>query len=148
MTTAPNNVTPTPNPAISSEVVRGEGGRFVTTSGRKPGSKNRLSSEMLTSIKAMGPDAVNKLRDALNDKESASHWKALELILRYCLPPARTIELDDAEPATVMRAFIEGELTADETKAIATAMEKLKNVTDINEMRERLTELEKMLARH
>ncbi|MCK1524748.1 hypothetical protein [Bradyrhizobium sp. 17] len=146
--TAPPNVTPTPNPAISSEVVRGEGGRFVTTSGRKPGSKNRLSSEMLTNIKAMGPDAVNKLRDALNDKDSTSHWKALELILRYCLPPARTVELDDAEPATVMQAFIEGLLTAEETKAIATAMEKLKNVTDINEMRERLTELEKMLARH
>lgn len=103
---------------------------------------------MLTNIKAMGPDAVNKLRDALNDKDSASHWKALELILRYCLPPARTVELDDAEPATVMQAFIEGLLTAEETKAIATAMEKLKNVTDINEMRERLTELEKMLARH
>lgn len=103
---------------------------------------------MLASIKEMGPDAVNKLRDALKDKDSASHWKALELILRYCLPPARTVELDNAEPATVMQAFIEGELTADETKAIATAMEKLKNVTDINEMRARLTELETMLARH
>ncbi|WP_440640384.1 hypothetical protein ACSHT2_03390 [Bradyrhizobium sp. PUT101] len=143
-----NDMPPTPNPAISSEVVRGEGGRFVTTSGRKPGSKNRLSSSMLASIKEMGSDAINKLRDALNDKDSASHWKALELILRYCLPPARTVELDNAEPATIMQAFIEGELTADETKAIATAMEKLKNVTDINEMRARLTELETILARH
>ncbi|WFU62696.1 hypothetical protein [Bradyrhizobium brasilense] len=124
-------------------------GRFVSgpgNTGRARGSRNRLSSEMLASIKEMGPNAINKLREALNDKDSASHWKALELILRYCLPPARTVELDDAEPETIKQAFIDGTLSAEETKAIAIAMEKLKSVADIGDIQRQLEELTALVA--
>ncbi|WP_375779055.1 hypothetical protein ACE103_08465 [Bradyrhizobium sp. ma5] len=102
-----------------------ERGRFVSgpaNTVRPVGARNKLSSEMLASIKEMRKDAIERLREALNDKESSSHWKALELVLRYCLPPARTVELDDAEPETIMQAFINGTLSADEIRAIATAL--------------------------
>lgn len=126
---------------------RDANGRWLTTPGRPRGSRNKLSSEMLTSIKAMGPDAINKLRDALNDKESPSHWKAMELILRYCLPPARTVELDDAEPETIKQAFIDGTLSADETKAIAIAMEKLKNIANIDDIQRQVEELTALIIK-
>ncbi|MCP1843622.1 hypothetical protein ACVIHI_003460 [Bradyrhizobium sp. USDA 4524] len=138
-----NNV-PTLDAPKSSD--RDAQGRWLTTPGRPRGSRNRLSSEMLASIKDMGKDAIVKLRDALNDKDSPSHWKALELILRYCLPPARTVELDDAEPETIKQAFIDGTLSADETKAIAIAMEKLKSVADIGDIQRQLEELTALVA--
>jgi len=126
---------------------RDANGRWLTTPGRPRGSRNKLSSEMLASIKAMGPDAINKLRDALNDKESPSHWKAMELILRYCLPPARTVELDDAEPETIKQAFIDGTLSADEIKAIAIAMEKLKNIANIDDIQRQVEELTALIIK-
>lgn len=126
---------------------RDANGRWLTTPGRPRGSRNKLSSEMLANIKAMGPNAINKLRDALNDKESPSHWKAMELILRYCLPPARTVELDDAEPETIRQAFIDGTLSADETKAIATAMEKLKNIANIDDIQRQVEELTALIIK-
>lgn len=96
---------------------------------------------MLADIKQMGPNAIIKLREHLNDKDSPSHFKALEIILRYCLPPARTIELNDAEPATIMQSFIDGTLSADEAKAIAIAIEKLKNVANMDDILRQLQEL-------
>lgn len=139
-----NNV-PTLEAPKSSD--RDTNGRWLTTPGRPRGSRNKLSSEMLASIKAMGPDAINRLRDALNDPESTSHWKALELILRYCLPPARTVELDDAEPETIKQAFIDGTLSADETRAVAIAMEKLKNIANIDDIQRQVEELTALIIK-
>lgn len=123
---------------------RDERGRWLTTPGRLPGSRNRVSAEALASIKAMGPDALIKLREHLNDKESASHWKACELVLKYILPPARTVELDNAEPATIMNAFIDGTLSSSEAKELATAIEKLRNVASIDDLMRGIEELKEL----
>jgi hypothetical protein len=139
-----SNVAPLEIPRLSDRDAKG---RWLTTPGRQPGSRNKLSSEMLASIKEMGKDAILKLREALNDKESPSHWKALELILRYCLPPGRTVELDDAEPETIKRAFIDGTLSADEIKAIAIAMEKLKTIANIDDVQRQLEELTALIVK-
>ncbi|MCK1306243.1 hypothetical protein [Bradyrhizobium sp. 45] len=141
MSTPPNNVT-TLNSASLSVIPRVENGHFAKGGpGRPPGSRNKLSAMMLADIKQMGPDAIIKLREHLSDKDSPSHWKALEIILRYCLPPARTVELDDAEPATIMQSFIDGTLSADEARALAIAIEKLKNVADMDDILRELQEL-------
>ncbi|MET4802576.1 hypothetical protein [Bradyrhizobium sp. LB11.1] len=131
------------NSATSSVVIpRLDKGHFAPGGpGRPPGSRNKLSATMLADIKQMGPDAIIKLREHLNDKDSPSHFKALEIILRYSLPPGRTIELSDAEPATVMQSFIDGTLSADEAKAIAIAIEKLKNVANMDDILRQLQEL-------
>ncbi|KJC60076.1 hypothetical protein UP10_15525 [Bradyrhizobium sp. LTSPM299] len=96
---------------------------------------------MLASIKQMGPEAIERVRDTFRDKDNPSHWKAVELILRYCLPPARTVELDNAEPETIKNAFIDGEMTADEIKSAAAALEKLKNVASMDDIMRHLQEL-------
>jgi hypothetical protein len=119
-------------------------GRFQSgpgNTGRPRGSKNKQSAELMKVVRAMGPRAVEKLASALDTNE---RW-AIELILKYCLPPSRTVEMEGLEPDDIKQAFISGDLTADESKALATTLEKLKNVADIDDLRERLTELETLL---
>ncbi|WP_156180010.1 hypothetical protein [Bradyrhizobium sp. LTSPM299] len=131
-------------PGNSTGTAKDELGRFVSgpgNTGRPRGSRNKLSSEMLASIKQMGPEAIERVRDTFRDKDNPSHWKAVELILRYCLPPARTVELDNAEPETIKNAFIDGEMTADEIKSAAAALEKLKNVASMDDIMRHLQEL-------
>jgi len=90
----------------------------------------------------MGNQAVTNLLDALNAKEQ---W-ATTLVLRYALPPTRTVELDDAEPETIKQALIDGDISTNEAKEIATVIEKLKSVANIDDLRNRLAELEAMVA--
>jgi hypothetical protein len=137
-------------PGFSTAPAKDALGRFVSgpgNTGRPKGSRNRLSAEMLARIKEMGPDAINRLREALNDPDSASHWKALELILRYCLPSGRTVELDDAEPATIMQNFIDGTISSSEIKEIAVAMEKLKNIANIDGIQRQVEELTALIIK-
>ncbi|MFT4121066.1 hypothetical protein [Bradyrhizobium sp.] len=137
-----------PNLAVvdgKSTVAKDERGRFVSgpgNVGRPLGSRNKQSSELMKLVRAMGPRAVEKLSDALDDKESPSHWKALELILKYCLPSSRTIEMDDLTPAAIRDAFVNAELSADEMKSVATAIEKLRSVETMDEFEARLSKLE------
>jgi hypothetical protein len=128
---------------VNSKVeVRDQRGRFAPgTMGRPLGAKGKQSAELMKTVRAMGPRAVEKLAAAL---DSDQQW-AVMLILKYCLPPSRTVEMEGAEPDDIKQAFIAGDLTADETKSIATAMEKLKNVADLDDLRNRLAELETLL---
>lgn len=89
----------------------------------------------------MGNRAVANLSDALDAKEQ---W-ATTLVLRYVLPNARTQEMHGADPEDIQAAFIDGDISADEMKAIATAIEKLKSVADIDDLRNRLSELEQLV---
>ncbi|WP_445216187.1 hypothetical protein ACKWRH_28255 [Bradyrhizobium sp. Pa8] len=136
-----------PNFAVilgKSSVAKDERGRFVSgpgNTGRPRGSRNKQSAELMKVVRAMGNRAVANLSDALDAKEQ---W-ATTLVLRYCLPSARTQEMHGAEPEDIKEAFIAGDISADEMKAIATAIEKLKSVADIDDLRDRLGELEQFL---
>ncbi len=135
-----SNVTP----MLADNNGRDRTGRFAPgpgNSGRPYGAKAKHARELTKLVCAMGPRAVEKLSIALDaDKE----W-AIRLVLQYCLPSGRTIEFEGVEPEDIKQAFINGDLSADETKSIATAMEKLKNVQDLDDLRARLSELETLL---
>lgn len=138
----PNNVTPISANNIGPREVRDGKGRFAAGNiGRPYGAVAKHSRELLQTVRAMGPRAVDKLSAALDKEEQ---W-AIQLILKYCLPAARTIEMHGLEPEDMKEAFITGSLSADELKAIATAAEKLKGITDLDDLRNRLTELETLL---
>ncbi|MCA6120342.1 hypothetical protein J6500_00260 [Bradyrhizobium sp. WSM 1704] len=127
-----------------STVAKDERGRFVSgpaNTGRPVGSRNKQSAELMKIVRAMGNRAAANLSDALDAKEQ---W-ATTLVLRYCLPSARTQEMHGADPEDIKEAFIAGDISADEMKAIATAIEKLKSVADIDDLRNRLSELEQLL---
>ena len=55
-------------------------------------------------------------------------------------------ELHGSEPIDIREAFVSGEISADEMKAISTGLEKLASIESIEDLRARLTELEAMLA--
>jgi hypothetical protein len=136
-----NNVTPLP--IASDNNGRDLRGRFASGNiGRPYGAKAKHSRELMKVVRAMGPRAVEKLSNGIDNNE---RW-AVELVLKYCLPSARTIELEGAEPEDIKQAFISGDLSADEAKSIATALEKLKNVSDLDDLRNRLADLEKLLV--
>jgi hypothetical protein len=127
---------------LTGNDVRDQRGRFAPGNiGRPVGAKNKAPAELMKIVRAMGPRAIEKLAGALDKDE---RW-AVELILKYCLPPSRSIEMHGLEPDDIKEAFTAGDLSADETKAIATAMEKLKNVSDLDDLRNRLAELETLL---
>lgn len=139
-----SNVTPLADNSRKLSADRDQLGRFASVPGnvgRPYGARGKQSAELMKAVRAMGPRAVDKLSIALDNNE---RWP-VELILKYCLPSSRTIEMEGAEPEDIKQAFISGDLSADETKSIATAMEKLKNVQDLDDLRERLSELEKLL---
>lgn len=146
--TAPPNILQMMPPAdfgnSTAPAAKDHRGRFQSgpgNIGRVRGSRNKQSSDLMKTVRAMGPRAVEKLAAALDTNE---RW-AVEMILRYCLPPSRTIEMYGLEPDDITAAFINGDLSADESKALATTLEKLKNVSDLDELRARLTELEALL---
>lgn len=140
-------MTALPNLAVihgKSTGAKDERGRFVSgpaNTGRPVGARNRQSAELMKIVRAMGNRAAANLSDALDAKEQ---W-ATTLVLRYCLPSSRTQEMHGADPEDIKEAFVAGDISADEMKAIATAIEKLKSVADIDDLRNRLGELEQLL---
>lgn len=139
MTTPPNNVSPI-NSVISNGS-RDDKGRWLRGPGRPIGSRNRISSELAKQIRSLGPRAVEALAIAIDKQES---W-AIQLVIKMVVP-GRLIEMYGSEPIDIRAAFETGEIGADEMKAIATGLEKLKSVESIDELRQRLDELESILA--
>jgi hypothetical protein len=139
MTTPPNNVLPI-NGVISNGA-RDDKGRWLRGPGRPIGSKNKISSELAKQIRALGPRAVAELAIAIDQQQA---W-AIQLVIKMVVP-GRLIEMHGSEPIDIREAFETGEISADEMKAIAAGLEKLKSVESIDELRERLTELETILA--
>jgi hypothetical protein len=137
-----SNVTPLATDNDKSKGIRDDSnGRWLRGPGRKFGSRNKQSAELMKTVRAMGPRAVEKLATAL---DADQQW-AILLILKYCLPSSRTIEMEGADPEDIRHGVIAGDLSPDEAKSIATAMEKLKGIQDLDDLRARLSELEKLL---
>lgn len=139
MTTPPNNVSPI-NSVISNGS-RDDKGRWLRGPGRPIGSRNKISSELAKQIRSLGSRAVEALAIAIDKQES---W-AIQLVIKMVVP-GRLIEMYGSEPIDIRNAFETGQISADEMKAIATGLEKLKSVESIDELRQRLDELEAILA--
>jgi len=130
-------------PMLADNNGRDRIGRFAPgpgNIGRPHGAKAKHARELTKVVQAMGPRAVEKLSTALDKEE---RW-AVELVLKYCLPAARTIEMEGVEPEDIRQAFVSGDMTAEEVKSISAAMEK-KNVQDLDDLRARLADLENLL---
>lgn len=57
----------------------------------------------------------------------------------------RTIELDGDKPTNISTALMNGELTTDEAAAIATVLEKLARVEELDAVLNRMSEIERLL---
>ncbi|NEV00992.1 hypothetical protein [Bradyrhizobium uaiense] len=125
-----------PSDLHKSEGVRDDKGRYVRGPGRKVGSKNRQSADLMKLIRADYLIFYQKLHAAL---VAGEQWAA-QLYAKYLLP-SRTVEMEGAEPEDIKQAFVDGEISADEAKAVATALEKLKNIADIEDIKRHIENL-------
>lgn len=131
--------------SLSADNGRDQRGRFAAgrgNIGRPVGAKNKVSRDLLAQIKAMGPAAVVKLWEALQNNE---RW-AVEIILSHTLPADRTLEFEGVTPTDVEAALAAGDISPNEAKAIATTIEKLRTIEDLDQIRAKLIELEAIVT--
>lgn len=120
-------------------IPRNNDGRFAKGSpGRIKGAKGKKSREALEAVKSFGPDALQKLWEAVHAGE---RW-AIEFVLDKILPTSRTVEFDDVTPDDVTEALRNGDISASEAKDIATALAKLAEIGELAELKSRLSALE------
>jgi hypothetical protein len=130
--------------SVVPQFQRSPDGKFLPggTNGRPKGARAKASRDLLKQVRAYGPHAAAKLWQAL---EANERW-AVELVLKYCLPPSRTVEFEDMEPDDLREAIRAGDISSAEAKDIATAIAKLAEVGELATIKERLAELEAALA--
>lgn len=118
------------------------GGRFALGNpGRPFGAKGKHNREMLRQVKELAPKAFQKLCSALDNGE---RW-SVEYILDRVLPQSRTVEFEGATAADVKAALQNGDISTAEAKEMSGTLAKLAEISEITEMRNRLSELEKLL---
>lgn len=132
-------------PYISGDLRdRDTSGRFA--SGNKitrTGSKNKVSRDALNAVQSLASLAIQKLRSRIE----AEDMSAIRLCLEYTLPRGgRTIDLETANPTAWADAMAQGDITVDEAAKAATALDKLANVAEIQDLVNRLDELETKLV--
>ncbi|MCQ0971542.1 hypothetical protein MLD63_14040 [Paracoccus sp. TK19116] len=124
-----------------SPEIRDDRGRFVTSAGRKPGSRNRVSQQAIAELRSLSDDAFRALRENV----SRNDQRAVEFILSRVLPSGRLVEMDLTAEG-ISEAVAEGEVTLNELKQIAGAASALKNIGEIDQMRRDIEELRKLLC--
>ncbi|WP_133676190.1 hypothetical protein [Aquamicrobium defluvii] len=130
---------PATNSATVHQLQRLPDGRFAPGSGgRIPGSRNRISSDALAAVRSMKDEAIAQLRTRLQ----AGDWSALQFILERVLPKGRPIELDSATPSAITDALINGTITSEEAKNLATVLEKIAAIAQVTELHDRIEKLE------
>lgn len=117
-------------------------GRFMPGNAGKPkGARRKLSQATLHEIVGMKGEAIEGLRQRL----AANDMEAIRFVLERIVGRNRMIELDGDQPRDITAALIEGEISTEEAKAIATVIEKLRRVEDMDALAERLDRVEKLL---
>lgn len=125
-----------------SVTVRDNAGRFAAgNQGRPRGSKNRFAADAMRQIKEMTPDAMAGLQSNI----AAGNMDAIRFVLERVVGKGRTIELDGDKPSDISTALMNGELTTDEAAAIATVLEKLARVEELDAVLNRMAEIERLL---
>lgn len=136
--TSPDNV------RSISDMGKDQRGRFTSSPnniGRPKGAVNRVTRELLATVKDLGPIAILKLTEAVTNGDK---W-ALEYVLNRILPQSRTIEFENIDADNVKQALCDGTITTGEAKELSATLAKLSEITDLKTLRLRMEELEKLL---
>lgn len=129
-------------PKETEPLVRLPNGRFgAGNPGRPPGSRNKVSSATIASIKDMAPEALKVLKDNL----SKSDTRAAIFVLEKVLPASRTVELEGADVGSIINSLTSGEISPDEGKIIAQSIARLREIDELDRVKDRLAEIELLL---
>ena len=119
-------------------------GRFAKgNSGRPFGAKNKASRAVLDKVKAMEQGAIEKLWDAVN---SGQQW-AVTFVLSKILPAGagRAIDFEEFTAKDLKEALTCGDISPDEGKTLVSILKNLHEIESLDEIKERLEELENMV---
>lgn len=130
-------------PAMSSGPIRDDKGRLLPGHGmgRPKNSRNVFAADTLRKLKDMTPEALAGLQSNI----AAGNMDAIRFVLERVVGKGRMIELDGDKPTDISAALMNGELTTDEAKAIATVIEKLARVQELDIVLNRMNEIERLL---
>jgi len=81
----------------------------------------------------------------LADNIQKGDQRAVEFVLSRVIPNGRLVELEAANSGAVADALISGQISGAEAKEIATALSKLKEMEDMDALKERLVQIEQLL---
>ena len=130
------------NPPTNSAVTRTADGKFAPGSGgRPPGSRNKVAVQAISKIRELTDDAFSALADNIQKGDQ----RAVEFVLSRVIPNGRLVELEAANSGAVADALISGQISGAEAKEIATALSKLKEMEDMDALKERLVQIEQLL---
>lgn len=128
------------NPKYSA--VRDASGKFITTQGRVPGSRNKASKASAAAIHSLHDLAFTKLRELLE----AGHPSIVEFTVKSLLPSGgRAIQLDSLDADSLLDAVASGTISPNELRQIATALKQIREISDLQAVQERLAEIERLL---
>lgn len=117
-------------------------GRFAKgNSGRPLGVKNKTPRAVLNQIRAMEQGAIQKLWEAVCMGEQ---W-AISYVLSKLLPAGRTIEFEGFSTDDLKDALINGDISAEEGKALVSVLKNLREIESLDEIKVRLEDLEAAL---
>lgn len=120
---------------------RASNGRFTSGNpGRPRGARNKHS---LTSYRALAEMSSTALVQLINNV-MAGDQRAIEYILDRILPQGRLIELDPTVEG-VSEALNAAEVSTKEARDLATVLEKMKRVAEMDALQERIAALEASL---
>lgn len=117
-------------------------GKFITTSGRPVGAKGRATKASASAIQSLHDVAFQKLAELL----TAGHPGIVEFVVKSLLPTGgRVVQLDDLSADGLLDAVACGVISPAELRQIAAGIEKIRNVTELESMKERMVEIERLL---
>ena len=118
-------------------------GRFAVGNPGKPkGVKHRLNRDALDHLAGLVSPSFAVLRDHLQQ----GNLKAAVFVLQRFLPEGRAIEINSTEPMAWADAMAAGEVTVAEAHKASSALKTLIDASEVRELRERLDELEHLIA--
>lgn len=120
---------------------RDSAGKFLPGSGGRPkNSRNAVSRRAIAEIHTLSDAAMQGLKDNIAAKDQ----KAIQYVLDRILPAGRIVEID-ATADGITEAIAEGALSISELKEIAAAIGSLKSLSELEQMREEMAELRRLL---
>ncbi|SFG64805.1 hypothetical protein SAMN04488020_10386 [Palleronia marisminoris] len=125
------------------ETGRDNSGRFTSNGnvGRPRGTKNKVSVAAVATIRSLTDDAFRGLAENVR----ANDQRAIQYVLDRVLPAGRVVELEGATTGAVSDALVSGMITPDEAKAITASLAKLQELQDMEALKDRLGQIERLL---
>lgn len=122
---------------------RQAGGRFASgpgNPGRIPGTRNAVSRKAIAEIHNLSDAALTALKEAVGKGD----MRAVTYVLDRLLPAGRTIQID-ATTDGVRDAIENGDLSVTELREVATALNSLKALSELEQLRAEMNDLRKLL---